>query len=179
MQFIVRNCQKSKNRDIKSVILESFDKQELENTKASQESIYNYGYTIFKSLPTLIRQVYQGFEANLSENDIVGLEKNIFYRKFTQDLLKKAMNDKYISVTNEKGAEVKIETKTIIGKLEQLLINYDEVNEANGISAEAVDKFFAKLSEAKSMKDYLSNKFKLERTKLIAEFQELETFEVT
>lgn len=172
----------SEKLDTKEKIKANFEKVnesrlEKEEYKTEKENLYNEGLEIFSELPSAVREMYYEFEKRLREAEVEGLEKNLLYKRFTQDLIKNYTENKTVKIVTSEGIEVTVSSKTVLPIFNALIENYDAVTEAYGVSQELQNKFLNLLDSAKSFKEFLTNKFELERAKIIAEFTGAETIE--
>jgi hypothetical protein len=150
------------------------DKQELgENL----ESVFSIGFDIFSKLPYAVKQVYYAFEEELNQNDINGVEKNLLYKRLTEDLISNYSKVDSIEVVDKNGTKFSISTSTILPTLENLMNNYNEVNTLYGLTEEMQNKYYSALSSTKSLKDFLTKQYAIERAKVIAEFTGLDSIE--
>jgi hypothetical protein len=152
-------------------------KEEKDEAESVKEKTFNIGYAIFKKLPKPIQQIFKNFESQLVKEEIEGLEKNLSYRGFASELLDGYEKLDVVEISMPDGTDVKLKTSDFIPTLRNLIQNYDEVIESYGVSSEAAQKFYDKLSSAKSIKEFLNKKFALERAQIIAEFTGLDSIE--
>ena len=159
----------------------------LKDIKQEIDSVYSMGYESFKELPLAIKQIFWKQEEDLNEQDVDGIQKNIYYSAIANKLITDLKKNKTIQLEQTvklKDGKTKVETVTIpkeeaLPYLQEMIANYKEMNALYGLSEEQQTKLENILSSAVSTKDLLNNKYKIEVAKVIAEatgLDGLETF---
>lgn len=157
----------------------------LKDIKQEIDSVYSLGYDSFSELPLAIKQIFWKQEEDLDEQDVDGVQKNIYYSATANNLITNLKKNKTIQLEQTiklKDGKTKVETVTIpkeeaLSYLQEMVANYKEMNALYGISEEQQTKLEDILSSAVSTKDLLNNRYKLEVAKVIAEVTGLDGLE--
>lgn len=137
---------------------------------------YLVGYETFKTLPSPVKSLFLDFNKQMIEAEVKGIQKNIFFKQFAEQLVSLNSDKDFVEFTSEAGNKVTFATEDFIPIVQQLIKNYDAVNVAYGLSQETLEAFYKKLEGFKSLKSFLSEEFAFERAEIIAEFTEGDTF---
>jgi hypothetical protein len=161
------------------------ERQKLGEVKTEIDDAYEIGYESFKQLPLGVKQVFWEVERDLREEDIDGLQKNLFYASIAEKLLSEVSGKETVTleqIIKSKNGETKTEKVTvpveeIVPHLEAMLENYKEMSALYGISNEQFQKITSSLANAKTIKEILNDRYKLEVAKVVAEFTNLDSLE--
>jgi len=161
------------------------ERERLGEIKTEIDDTYDIGYESFSQLPLGVKQVFWEVERDLRKEDIDSLQKNLFYASIAEKLLSEVSGKETITIeqlVKSKNDEIRSEKVTvpveeIAPHLEAMLENYKEMSALYGMSGEQFEKITNSLANAKSIKEILNDRYKLEVAKVVAEFTNLDSLE--